>query len=105
MNEKFWCGEAPTVCQICDRPIAEVFVDGKTQWDCWACMCKDCWETHGEGLGVGLGQMYGRQEDGRWLNIGDSSTVITSEEELIAFVNERSIEAEATLRKDYRNKR
>ena len=66
MEEKFWCGEAPAICQVCDREIHGVFVDGKTQWDCWACMCKDCWEMHGEGLGVGLGQMYGRQADGRW---------------------------------------
>lgn len=66
MTERYWCGEAPSVCQICDRPILEVFVDGNTQWDCWAFMCRECWEMHGEGLGTGRGQMYGRQIDGRW---------------------------------------
>lgn len=69
MKETFWCGEGPKVCQICDRPITDSFVDGKTQWDCWAFMCRDCWEMHGEGLGTGLGQMYGRMEDGRWKKV------------------------------------
>jgi hypothetical protein len=69
MKETFWCGEGPKVCQICDRPITDSFVDGKTQWDCWAFMCKDCWEMHGEGLGLGKGQIYGRQQDGRWLKL------------------------------------
>jgi hypothetical protein len=72
MKEKFWCGEGPKVCQICDRPIAEVFVDGRTQWDCWAFMCRDCHETHGEGLGTGKGQLYGKQSDGRWKKIEPS---------------------------------
>lgn len=69
MSKQYWCGEAPRVCQICDREIVGVFIDGKTQWDCWAFMCRDCWEMHGEGLGVGLGQMYGVQKDGRWLKL------------------------------------
>ena len=63
---KYWCGDAPTVCQVCDQPITDTFIDGRTMWGCWACMCRECWEMKGEGLGDGLGQMYGRQADGRW---------------------------------------
>ena len=112
MTEQYWCGEAPTVCQVCDREIVGVFVDGKTQWDCWAFMCKDCWEMHGEGLGVGLGQMYGRQIDGRWQKLNLTSVEprretrswqeVEAQAALSAFGGTRAVEAEATLRHDFR---
>lgn len=85
---RFWNGDVPHVCQICDQEIVGVFVDGKTQWDCWAFMCLDCWETHGEGLGTGKGQMYGRQADNRWLKLetqtGIDTTIAALREQLLA---------------------
>lgn len=68
-REVFWCGAAPDVCQLCDQPITDTFIDGRTMWGPWACMCKECWEEKGDGLGTGRGQMYGRQPDGRFLKI------------------------------------
>jgi hypothetical protein len=43
------------VCDMCgNRPAA---IDGKVKYaTAWAYMCIPCWEQHGVGLGVGLGQ-------------------------------------------------
>jgi hypothetical protein len=67
--QRYWCGDPPRSCQVCDQPIKDVFVDGMTQWGPWGFMCPTCHALHGEGIGTGKGQMYQRQADDRWLKI------------------------------------
>ena len=57
-KQKFWQGQAPAKCDVCHRPIAETFVDGKTRMGPWAIMCHVCFRDVGVGLGIGLGQIY-----------------------------------------------
>lgn len=57
-----WCGEAPKRCDLCDRTIQRVFVDGRTSDGRWGIMCPICRIAEGrEKLGIGLGQKYERQ--------------------------------------------
>lgn len=69
-NAKFWCGAAPAQCDICQEAITDTFVDGKTMMGPWANMCLICHRQEGRGLGMGCGQKYQKQADGRWLKIG-----------------------------------
>lgn len=71
---KKWMGGAPDHCDICKLDLVDAlgehsathFVDGKTVYGPWGIMCvgpnrpngKDCFTTHGVGLGTGLGQKY-----------------------------------------------
>jgi hypothetical protein len=59
-ERKSWNDEPPTECDVCHEPIEEAFVDGKTDGGPWGTLCVPCHETHGEGLGPGLGQLYER---------------------------------------------
>jgi hypothetical protein len=66
---KYWSSEPPSRCDACDTPITNVFTDGKTTYGPWACMCPSC-ATLGPGIGkwgMGLGQEYTKQPDGKWL--------------------------------------
>jgi uncharacterized Zn-finger protein len=63
-----WIGEGPTHCDICDKPLQCVFVDGKTVAKSWAIMCPYCHDLYGVGLGDGLGQMYVKLDDGSWVS-------------------------------------
>jgi hypothetical protein len=63
----YWIGPAPTQCDLCAEPITDTFIDGKTIMGPWANMCSNCYEEKGVGLGIGRGQLYGKQADGRWL--------------------------------------
>jgi cytochrome c553 len=63
----YWTGPAPTQCDLCTTPITDTFIDGKTIMGPWANMCSTCHEDKGVGLGLGRGQLYGKQADGRWL--------------------------------------
>jgi hypothetical protein len=64
---KYWVGTPETVCNICDRPIDRVFIDGRTRQGPWAIMCPGCAANVGTGLGPARGQRYEQQGDGRWL--------------------------------------
>ncbi len=66
---KYWIGEVPPEDDF-GHPITDCFVDGKTNKGPWALMAYP--HTHsalGIGLGTGRGQLYEKQEDGRWLKI------------------------------------
>ena len=56
-------------CDICNTPLVGKIVDGKTRMGPWALMCVSCHELDGCGLGLGLGQKYEKQPDGKWLKI------------------------------------
>lgn len=65
--EKYWMGTPPGVCDLDEKPLVEEFVDGKTRMGPWGNMCPDCHRMYGFGIGVGRGQRYRKQPDGRWL--------------------------------------
>jgi hypothetical protein len=64
-------GHAPFPCQHALPSVQELefLVDGKTKMGPWATMCQPCHKSFGIGLGTGKGQMYERQEDGRFLKV------------------------------------
>lgn len=66
----YWIGEVPP-CDFCGRPIADEFVDARTKSGPWAIMCPSCHRTYGvpQTLGLGVGQRYRRQPDGKFLKV------------------------------------
>lgn len=62
---KFWCGN-PTACDACHAPLGHSFVDGWTPRG-WGILCDPCHGALGRGLGIGRGQRYEKQTDGKWL--------------------------------------
>lgn len=65
-----WVGKPPTKCDLCERRLISVFVDGRTSDGRWGIMCPRCRIDEGrEELGVGLGQKYQRQPNGDWLKV------------------------------------
>ena len=53
-----------------DRPYKKVMYDAKTTDSCWANMNEESFKKHGYGvLGLGKGQKYEMQDDGRWLKV------------------------------------
>ena len=55
---KKWMGTVPKSCDLCNKPLKQQFVDGKTQRGPWALMCGVCHSRNGYGIGTGLGQRY-----------------------------------------------
>lgn len=47
--------------------VRTIIIDGKTKQGPWALMTPESFASFGVGLGLGLGQKYVRQTDGRWL--------------------------------------
>lgn len=68
-EQKFWRGLVKSIDDF-GCPITDEFIDGKTQRGPWAIMSLVSWEAHGfYRLGVGFGQKYKKQDNGRWLKI------------------------------------
>jgi hypothetical protein len=65
---KEWLSPPPEKCDLGDCKIDDFFVDGKTVFGTWACMCPECHEHGGIGFGIGKGQLYWRVGD-RWIAI------------------------------------
>lgn len=68
-EKKVWSGTPPKECDICHRPIKDVFIDGKTPFGAWGFMCPGCHLQYGSGLGTGKGQKY-RLKNGVWEKVG-----------------------------------
>lgn len=66
--QKYWSG-TPGSLDDFGRPIDNVFIDGKTQMGPWATMAPDSYSLLGVGLGLGRGQRYEKQADGRWRKV------------------------------------
>lgn len=66
---RYWVGDVDD-CNLCNKRIDAEFVDGATRMGPWAIMCKPCARKHGVGVGMGRGQVYTKQADGRWLKTG-----------------------------------
>lgn len=67
--KKFWQGTPPVQCDSCHNPIKDEFSDQKTSIGPWAILCPSCSKWIGLGFGLGLGQRYRKQPDGRWLKV------------------------------------
>jgi len=61
----YWCGDVP-IHDNFGMPIGNVFVDGATIAGPWALMSPASYRVHGRGLGLGRGQCYVRENDGRY---------------------------------------
>jgi hypothetical protein len=64
----YWMGSTAS-CDICKMPLGKRIIDGKTNSGLWALMDPACHRNHGRGLGVGFGQAYEKQDDGRYLKV------------------------------------
>lgn len=62
----WWTGEVPARDDL-GRPLRGVMYDARTRIGPWALLCQESYDLVGMGLGVGLGQRYEQQPDGRWL--------------------------------------
>jgi hypothetical protein len=66
----FWMGEVPTHCQLSNKRITKSFVDGRVPGhSSWACMHPSYYKSVGGTFGMGRGQRYEKQADGRWLKV------------------------------------
>ena len=63
----YWLGPYPTRCEVSGARIEAVFYDAKIPGGGWAIVVPAIFETLGCRTGVGHGQRYEKQEDGRWL--------------------------------------
>ena len=68
MTEKYWTGDVGTEDDF-GANIRDEFIDGKTRRGPWAIMTPSSWRIRGVGLGIGQGQRYKKQPDGRWLKV------------------------------------
>lgn len=66
MAKKFWNGSEPTRCDVTGRAITDEFIDGKTRMGPWGIMHPTAHAMHGVGVGIGRGQRYRKDADGRW---------------------------------------
>jgi hypothetical protein len=66
--EVYWKGSDPIKDDF-DVRIIDTFVDGKTKQGPWAMMAPSSFQLYGVGLGLGKGQKYQKQGDGKWLKI------------------------------------
>lgn len=63
-----WLSPPPACCEICGLVIKDEFVDGKTTYGPWACMCMMCHRDQRFGFGLGKGQHF--KFDGKhWLKV------------------------------------
>ena len=58
---KKWMGSKPERCDLCNKPLKQQFVDGRTWAGQWGLLCIGCHHREGVGLGLGKGQRYDLQ--------------------------------------------
>lgn len=63
----YWTADVPTYCEISMQQIIDCFVGGVTPMGSWGHMHPDTHSDFGCGFGLGRGQKYEKQPDGRWL--------------------------------------
>jgi len=68
IKNSYWLGEVP-VNDDFGFEITTTFIDGRRKGGSWAIMTPEVHQHLGVGLGIGKGQMYEKQQDGKWLKI------------------------------------
>ncbi len=68
MSKVYWQGVVKQADDF-NKTIIACFIDGKTIQGPWAIMSPASHEAYGVGLGLGRGQRYEVQTDGRWLKV------------------------------------
>lgn len=69
MKQIYWTGTPPQTDDF-GLMIIDEFIDGKTVMGPWAFMTPSSWREIGIGvLGMGYGQRYKKQDDGKWLKV------------------------------------
>lgn len=63
----YWRGSDPVKCEADGTMLKERFYDAADRFGRWGMLCDACFLKVGVGLGVGKGQKFERQTDGRWL--------------------------------------
>lgn len=66
---KYWMGSIPTKCDLCNEPITDRFYDVRLplQGGMWANVDSACFVGSHAKLGIGRGQRYDKQPDGKFL--------------------------------------
>ena len=67
---QYWLSPVPEGCQLCSRPFLGIMYDARIRTGQWANMCSSCHRSYGVGLGLGRGQRYMLQKNGKWLKVG-----------------------------------
>lgn len=67
--QKFWAGDPPDKCDLCGDKITFEFSDAKVPRGRWGILCPVCVGKHKVRFGLGFGQRYKMQKDGRWLKV------------------------------------
>jgi hypothetical protein len=66
---KYWLGSLGEKDDF-DMPYKDVMIDGATRMGPWANMTEESFKVYGTGkLGLGFGQKYVKQENGKWLKV------------------------------------
>jgi hypothetical protein len=65
----YWIGSNPTHCQVNGTPLGDVMYDANVPGIGWGNIGHDAFVSYGCSLGLGRGQKYERQPDGRWLKV------------------------------------
>lgn len=67
-QKKYWVGDPGSCCQVTDAPFNGVMYAVRIPGlGLWGNVCYDAFVALGCQLGVGHGQKYRQQDDGRWL--------------------------------------
>lgn len=69
MSQPVFKVNPPQACDICRNPFRNDLYNAKTIIGQWGNLCKRCFKDYGVGLGLGRGQQYTKQSDGRWLKV------------------------------------
>ena len=94
-TKRYWTGTVPPACQITGIPFNGVMYDARIPGRGWGNICQEAFDTFHCRLGVGFGQKYELQDDGRWLcTAGSSIHAVTLSE-----ADRYQIAAEANARK------
>jgi len=66
---RYWMGSDVGTKDDFGNSIIDEFIDGRTRYGSWAIMSLYSFKMYGTGLGMGKGQRYKKQPDGKWLKV------------------------------------
>ena len=66
---RYWLGSEISTCEVTGKTITDRFVDGRTPFGPWAIMHPDVFAGWGYKPAQGVGQLYEKQPNGKWLKI------------------------------------